>query len=148
MNPRREAPVNNLTIVYIVVIFVAFYFLLIRPQQKRSKEQAVLLASLKVGDRIVTVGGLYGTIERLSEDIVDVRIADGVVVEMSRAAIGRKVDTSGHVIDEEPAEAPEIVPAKPASGDVEEPPVHVGADDHDAPAADDAPAPDVAAKDE
>jgi preprotein translocase subunit YajC len=130
-NPYREAFVNTLTLVYIAVIFVAFYFLLIRPQQKRSKEQANLMASLKTGDRVVTVGGLFGTIERLDDEIVEVRIADGVVVDIARSAIARRVDSAGHVLDDDEAAEGEGVseqalPSKPRSEDVVEPEVHVG----------------------
>ena len=124
---------NALTLVYIGVIFVAFYFLLIRPQQKRAKEQAVLMSSLKHGDRIVTVGGLYGTIERLEGDVIELRISDDVIVDVARVAIARKVDSTGHVVDDEPEdeEAVAELPAKPRSGDVEEPEVHVAAPDGD-----------------
>ena len=120
---------NPLTLIYIAVIFVAFYFLLIRPQQKRAKEQAALMSSLATGDRVVTVGGMFGTIERLDSEIVDLRISDGVVVEVARSAIASRVDSTGHLVEEEPADdedsAP-VLPAKPRSEDVEEPEVHVG----------------------
>ena len=138
---------NILTIVYIAVIFVAFYFLLIRPQQKRAKEQASLMASLKVGDRVVTVGGLYGTIARLDDDVVELRISDDVVVDVARVAIARRVDSAGHVVEDDPAADADLplVPPKPRSEDVEEPEVHVAVPEDDDKA--DASAPDEAEKD-
>ena len=124
---------NTLTFVWIAVIFVAFYFLLIRPQQKRAKEQQALLASLRSGQRIVTVGGLYGTIERVEGDIIELRISDGVVVEVNRSAIARHVDPEGHLLDDTEEEQIESgvgpVPDKPRSEDVEAPEVHVGQGD-------------------
>jgi preprotein translocase subunit YajC len=142
--------VNPLTLIYIAVIFVAFYFLLIRPQQKRAKEQAALMASLATGDRVVTAGGLFGTIERLDSEIVDLRISDGVVVEVARSAIASRVDSTGHLVEEEPSDDEDAVPelpAKPRSEDVVEPEVHVGkpADKDDA-AAEDAAADDASAE--
>jgi preprotein translocase subunit YajC len=125
--------VNLLTIGYLALIVVAFYFLLIRPQQKRQKETQDLMASLQVGDRVVTAGGLFGTIERLEDDHMELRIADGVVVDMARSSVVRRADLveaapSGSA---EPDEHPHL-----ESGEVEEPPVHVADDeatDKDAP---------------
>jgi preprotein translocase subunit YajC len=76
----------------LVLLVVAFYFLLIRPQVKRQKEQQQLMASLAVGDRVVTIGGMYGTIVALADDTVDLKIAEGVVVTYARSAIARKVE--------------------------------------------------------
>lgn len=116
---------NTLTLVYIAVIFVAFYFLLIRPQQKRAKEQSSLMASLKHGDRIVTIGGLFGTIERIDDDVIELRISDGVVVDVARSAVARRVDSAGHVVEDEPVDDEEKVPLppKPRSQDAGEPKV-------------------------
>jgi preprotein translocase subunit YajC len=134
--------VNLLTIGYLAVIVVAFYFLLIRPQQKRQKETQELMASLEVGDRVVTAGGLFGTVERIEDDMLELRIADGVVVDMARSSIVRRVDRfeakpSGAG---EPEERPHL-----ESGDVEEPPVHVSGDE---PADEEVPAPPADKKDE
>ncbi|MDI6713228.1 MAG: preprotein translocase subunit YajC [Anaerosomatales bacterium] len=76
----------------LVLLVVAFYFLLIRPQVKRQKEQQQLMASLEVGDRVVTIGGMYGTIVALADDTVDLKVAEGVVVTYARSAIARKVE--------------------------------------------------------
>jgi len=71
----------------IILIFVIFYFLLIRPQQKRSKEHRTLLSNLKVGDQILTSGGIYGRITGLRDDVITVEISDKVRVRVSRGHI-------------------------------------------------------------
>ena len=76
----------------LAIIVVAFYLLIIRPQQKRQKEHQALMASLAVGDRIVTIGGVYGTIQTLDDARVGVEIAPGVIVEFDRAAVAKKLD--------------------------------------------------------
>ena len=69
----------------LILIFVIFYFFLIRPQQKKVKEHKAMVESLKKGDRIVTSGGITGTISRIIDnDKVEVEIADNVVVEVVR----------------------------------------------------------------
>jgi preprotein translocase subunit YajC len=71
----------------LVLMFVIFYFLLIRPQQKRSKEHRNLIANLKKGDRIITTGGLHGRVTGLDEVTLTVEIADKVRVKISRANV-------------------------------------------------------------
>ena len=74
-----------------VLIFLVFYLLMIRPQQKKQQEQKDMLSNLKTGDQIVTTGGLYGTIVKFGEDNrVKVRIAENVTVEIARSAITEK----------------------------------------------------------
>jgi len=78
-----------------ILIFVVFYFLLIRPQQKKQRlaqqERTDLLKALKAGDKVVTTGGIYGTIVAVREkdDTVQLRIAQSVSVEAERSAIAR-----------------------------------------------------------
>lgn len=78
-----------------ILIFVIFYFLLIRPQQKKQRlaqeERNAMLKALKSGDRVVTTGGIYGTIVavRDKDDTVQLRIAQSVSVEAERSAIAR-----------------------------------------------------------
>jgi preprotein translocase subunit YajC len=71
----------------IVLIFVIFYFLLIRPQQKRAKEHRTLLSNLKLGDQVLTSGGIYGRVTGLREDVVTVEISDKVRVKVNRGNI-------------------------------------------------------------
>jgi preprotein translocase subunit YajC len=68
----------------LIIIFVVFYFLLIMPQQKRQKEHRQLLQNLKKGDKVVTTGGLQGTIVSLTDTVVTVEIADKVKVKVGR----------------------------------------------------------------
>jgi preprotein translocase subunit YajC len=75
----------------IILIFVIFYFLLIRPQQKRTKEHRNLLANLKPGEYILTSGGIYGKITGIKENILTVEISDKVRVKVSRGHIAAVV---------------------------------------------------------
>jgi preprotein translocase subunit YajC len=70
-----------------ILIIAIFYFLMIRPQNKRQKETQKMLDSLKKGDRIVTIGGIHGVIQSVKEKSVIVRIDENVKVEFSRSAI-------------------------------------------------------------
>jgi preprotein translocase subunit YajC len=80
------------TIVYIVVMFALIYFVLIRPQNKQRKEQAALLASLKKGDQVVTIGGLHGSIVDINEERVTLKISETTRVVFERGAISRKLN--------------------------------------------------------
>ena len=69
----------------LILIFVIFYFFLIRPQQKKVKEHKAMVESLKKGDKVVTSGGITGTISRvIDNDKVEIEIADNVTVEVIR----------------------------------------------------------------
>ena len=75
-------------IIMIVVMVAVFYFLLIRPQRKKDKEAKQMLESLKVGDRICTIGGIYGTIVRIKDDTVTIAVgAAKTQLVMARWAI-------------------------------------------------------------
>ena len=72
----------------LILIFVIFYFFLIRPQQKKVKEHKLMVASLKRGDEVVTSGGIVGKIERvLGDDKVDILISDNVTVQVVQSTI-------------------------------------------------------------
>lgn len=73
----------------IILVFVIFYFLLIRPQQAQQKKRREMLASLKKGDRVVSIGGIYGMIKEIKDDTVVLRIADNVNIKIARAGIDR-----------------------------------------------------------
>ena len=59
-----------------ILIFVVFYFMLIRPQRKKDKEAKQMLANLKVGDRVCTIGGIYGTIVRIKDDVLTIEVGE------------------------------------------------------------------------
>ncbi len=71
----------------LIIIFAIFYFLLIRPQQKKAKQHKELLKTLKKGDKVVSSGGMHGTITGLSDDVVTVEISPKVRVKISRGSI-------------------------------------------------------------
>ena len=72
----------------LILIFVIFYFFLIRPQQKRAKEHKAMVAALKRGDEVVTSGGIVGTVERiLGEDKLDLLISENVTVQVVQSTI-------------------------------------------------------------
>ena len=70
-----------------VLIFVVFWFLLIRPQQKKAKEHRAVVAALKRGDRVVTTGGIYGQVTHVADDHLMVEVAEGVKIKVVRDAI-------------------------------------------------------------
>ncbi len=71
----------------LILIFVIFYFLLIRPQQKRAKEQKAMLDNLKKGDKVIVSGGEYGVIEEVRANTVVIKIAENVRVKYGKAYI-------------------------------------------------------------
>jgi preprotein translocase subunit YajC len=71
----------------LILIMVIFYFLMIMPAQRRQKKVAEMLKNLKTGDKVITNGGIYGTIVGLEDEAVQLRIAEQVKVKVSRSAI-------------------------------------------------------------
>jgi preprotein translocase subunit YajC len=78
-----------------VVIFVIFYFLLIRPQQKRQKELKAMIDNLAYGDTVITSGGIHGKITGLTDTVATLEIADKVRIKVSRSAIGSIIQKAG-----------------------------------------------------
>jgi len=85
--PPAANPLINLA--PIVAIFVIFYFLLIRPQQKQQKQHEEMLKNLKVGDKVLTTGGLYGTITGFKVDDLEVQFSQTVKLTVARSAVAR-----------------------------------------------------------
>ncbi len=85
--PGAPAPNPLLQFMPLVFIFVIFYFLLIRPQQKKQKEHQKLITSLQSGDRVVTNAGIHGTITNVKDRTVIVRVADNVKIEFDRGSV-------------------------------------------------------------
>ncbi len=77
----------------LIIIFAIFYFLLIRPQQKRAKEHQEMIRSLKKDDRVITSGGIHGRIIAVDDDTVTVEIADRVKIKVSRQNIAFKKES-------------------------------------------------------
>jgi preprotein translocase subunit YajC len=84
-SPAASDPI--MTFLPMVAIFVAFYFFLIRPQQKRAKETRAMLGALQVGDEIVISGGIAGKVKKLSDNYLDLEVADNVEIKVQRAAV-------------------------------------------------------------
>jgi len=76
----------------LILLFVIFYFLIIRPQQKQQKAHKEMLASLKKGDRIVTNGGLIAEVVKPEEDFIKIKLNDETVVRLDRAYVARKLE--------------------------------------------------------
>ena len=71
----------------LVLIFVVFYFLLIRPQAKRAKEHKAMVAALAVGDEVVTAGGMLAKVNKLGDSFLTVEVANGVEIQIQRMAV-------------------------------------------------------------
>lgn len=83
-----------ITLLPFLLIFLIFYFLVMRPQSKRQKELARMIDSLKQGDRVLTTGGLYGTVVGMKDNVAVLKIADQVKVEVAKTAITGVVQRS------------------------------------------------------
>lgn len=74
----------------LIILFVIFYFLLIRPQQKRAKEHKVMLSQVQKGDNVVTTGGIHGRVTSVNEDTISVEVAENVKIKISKEAIAAR----------------------------------------------------------
>ncbi len=79
-------------IVLLIVMMGVFYFILIRPQQRKVKEHQALVAALEVGDDVVTSGGIYGQVTALDGDVLRLEVAEGVELLMARESIAETVE--------------------------------------------------------
>ena len=80
------------TLAPIILMIAVFYFLLIRPQQKKEKERRKMISALKTGDKVLTVGGIYGVVSSMKgEDVIVLKISDSSKVEVARSAIQAKI---------------------------------------------------------
>jgi len=76
-------------LIMLALFFVVFYFLLIRPQQKRAKEHATMVSAVSVGEEVVTAGGLLGKVTDVRDDYLSLEIASGTVVKIQKNTIAR-----------------------------------------------------------
>lgn len=83
------------TIIMFGAIFLIFYFMIIRPQQKKSKERAKLLSNLEKGDKVVTSGGIHGIISGLDEKTCLLQVSDNLKMKVDRSAIGTVISKKG-----------------------------------------------------
>ncbi len=72
---------------FLVAIFALFYFVMIRPQRKRQKQQQDMMQNLQKGDRVMTAGGIYGTIDSISEDSIVIKVESGATMRVARGSV-------------------------------------------------------------
>jgi preprotein translocase subunit YajC len=87
---EQQSPV--FMIGWLGLMFVIFYFMLIRPQQRREKERRAMIEQIKSGDRVLFSGGIIGIVTNVKDKTFIIKIADGVKVEVLRAAVSRVLD--------------------------------------------------------
>jgi preprotein translocase subunit YajC len=79
-------------VIFLVLLFAVFWFLIIRPQRKRQQDQQTLLTNLMPGDKVVTIGGIFGQVESLSETSIVLKIESGTTIRVARRSIAYKQD--------------------------------------------------------
>lgn len=84
-----------------LLMFAVFYFLLIRPQQKKNKSRNEMLNALQKGERVTTIGGLHGTIVEITDDIVVLKVNDATKLTFDRSAISSRREASSQVQEEQ-----------------------------------------------
>jgi preprotein translocase subunit YajC len=80
-----------LSVLYIVGLFAILYFLMIRPQQQRQKKHQEMVRNIKPDERVVTIGGIYGTIVKIKDNSVIIKVADNVRIEFLKTAISQVI---------------------------------------------------------
>ena len=78
-------------IAWFVLLAVAFFFLVVRPQRRQVASHRALVANLAVGDEVITAGGVYGSVRALRDDVIELEVSDAVVIRVARAAIARVI---------------------------------------------------------
>ena len=89
------------SLVFLVLMVGVFYFLLIRPQQRRARAQKELTQSTEVGDEVVTIGGIFGVVREVDDDSVLLEVAPGTELRFLRSAIARKLLPEDEVAEDE-----------------------------------------------
>jgi preprotein translocase subunit YajC len=102
----------EVALVYFALLALAFFFLIVRPQRRRVSAHRAFVSALRLGDEVVTTGGIYGTIRALRGDAVELEIAPGIVIRVARAAVAQPAspggDAAGAAADDEPSDSREI----------------------------------------
>lgn len=84
-----------IVIVYLVVLVALFFVLIVRPQRRQAAAHRALVQSIEVGAEVITSGGIFGTVRALDDDVIELEVADGVVVKVARLAIAQRVPVAG-----------------------------------------------------
>lgn len=77
----------------LIILVGVFWFLIMRPQQRRQREHRELLGAIKQGDRVVAAGGIVGTVRRVDEDTISLQVADNVVIKVDRGSVSKRLTT-------------------------------------------------------
>lgn len=85
--PAAAQPDGTFSLIMIAAIFVVFYFMLIRPQNKRAKQHREMVSNLKKGDEVVTSGGILGKVVNIDEQYIKIALTEGVEVSLQRGAV-------------------------------------------------------------
>lgn len=85
--------------VYVALLIVAFFFLIVRPQRRQMAARRALIASLEVGDEVITAGGIFGTILEISDTDLQVQVADGIVLKFAREAVSARPGPAAPPVD-------------------------------------------------
>ena len=103
---QGETPQNPMGSMWVMLLlmFVIMYFIIIRPQSKQRKEQAARVASLSKGDKIISIGGLHGTVHHISKTTVTVKLSEGVFVPFEKDAIRSVIKVGKGQQKEDPVE--------------------------------------------
>jgi preprotein translocase subunit YajC len=88
---RDDVEPGLLNILFLAFLIFIFYFMLIRPQRKRVEAHRRLISSIGVGDEVVTIGGLYGTVRRMGDDEIELEVSPGTTVRFVKSAIARRL---------------------------------------------------------
>ena len=98
------------SLIFLALLIGIFYFMLIRPQKKQAEQRRALIESVEMGDEVITIGGIHGTVRSIDEDEMELEIAPGTVVRFVKSAVARRVyeeDEEEALEDEALAEASE-----------------------------------------
>ena len=88
------------SLIFLVLLVGIFYFMLIRPQKRRVDQHRTLIESLGLGDEIVTIGGMFGTIKNIHDEDIELEIASGTVIRILKTAVARQVTEEVDEADE------------------------------------------------
>jgi preprotein translocase subunit YajC len=93
----EEGGTSVLPLIILLILFVGLlYFVMVRPQRKRQKEHEMMVQDLQKGDRVITAGGIYGTIDSISEDSIVLKVESGATIRVARGSVmGRRETSSG-----------------------------------------------------
>ena len=88
------------SLIFLVLLVGIFYFMLIRPQKRRVDQHRTLIESLVLGDEIVTIGGIFGTIKNIHDEDIELEIASGTVIRIVKTAVARQVTDDADDVEE------------------------------------------------